>query len=102
MQRKTLHSQFVTLAFWLVGLSPLVAAQINGASLAAGGDSMPDVDLFTAAVCVMNDHAVKLNRRAVDSDLNILEPAAPAAHVNPVAIHSSIQIGLSQINPTAG
>jgi signal transduction histidine kinase/ligand-binding sensor domain-containing protein len=27
MQRKTLHSQFVTLAFWLVGLSPFVAAQ---------------------------------------------------------------------------
>ncbi|HEV2665309.1 MAG TPA: two-component regulator propeller domain-containing protein, partial [Blastocatellia bacterium] len=27
LQRKTLHRQFVTLAFWLVGLSPFVAAQ---------------------------------------------------------------------------
>src|SRR5262244_3862490 len=27
LQRKTLHSQFVTLALWLVGLSPFVAAQ---------------------------------------------------------------------------
>jgi hypothetical protein len=25
--RKTLHRQFVTLAFWLVGLAPIVAAQ---------------------------------------------------------------------------
>jgi hypothetical protein len=74
---------------------PIVAAQINGARLATGGDSMPDVDFFTAAVGVMNDHVVKLNRRAVDSDLDSLEPAAPAAHGNPVAIHPSIHIGLS-------
>jgi hypothetical protein len=47
----------------------------------------------------MNDHAVKLNRRAVDSDLDPLEPAAPAAHGDPVAIHPSIHIGLSQISP---
>jgi hypothetical protein len=58
---------------------PLVAAQINGARLAPGGDSLPDVDFFTAAVRVMDAHAVKLNRRAVDSDLDSLEPAAPAA-----------------------
>jgi len=80
---------------------PLVAAQINGSRLAPGGDSLPDVDFFTATVGVMDDHAVKLNRRAVDSDLNSLEPAAPAAHGNPVAIHSSILTGLSQINPGA-
>jgi hypothetical protein len=81
---------------------PLVATQINGACLATGGDSLPDVDFFTAAVGVMNNHAVKLNRRAVDSDLNTLEPAAPTTHVDLVAIHSPIHIGLSKINPAAG
>jgi len=78
----------------------LVATQINGARLAPGGDPLPDVDFFTTAVGVMNNHAVKLDRRAVDSDLNSLEPAAPAAHGNPVAIHSTVHIGLSQKNPT--
>jgi hypothetical protein len=78
----------------------VVAAQINGARLAAGGDSLPDIDLFIAAVGVMNDHAVKLNRRAFDSDLNSLEPAAPAAYLDSVTIHSSVHAGLSQKNPT--
>src|SRR5262249_15870365 len=80
---------------------PLVAAQINGARLAPGGDSPPDVDFCTATIGVMDHQAVKLNRRAVDSDLNSLEPAAPAAHGNLVAIHPSVHTGLSQIGPTA-
>ena len=80
---------------------PIVAAQINGARLTTGRDSLPDVDFFTTAVGVVNNNALKLDRRAVDSDLNSLEPARRPAHGNPVVIHPSIHIGLSQISPTA-
>jgi hypothetical protein len=58
---------------------PLVAAPINGARLAAGGNSLPDVDLFTAPVGVMDDRAVKLYRRAVDSDLKCSGVETPNA-----------------------
>jgi hypothetical protein len=80
---------------------PVVAAQVDGACLATGGDPLPDADLFTAAVGVMDDHATELNRRAIDPDSNSLEPAAPAAHMDSVAIHPSIHAGLSQENPAA-
>jgi len=63
---------------------------------------MPDVDLFTAAVGVMNDDALELNRRSINSDLNPLESAASPPHMDPVVIRPSIHLGVTQENPASG
>jgi hypothetical protein len=48
---------------------PIITAQINGACLAAGEDSLPNIKLLAAAIGVINDDSLKFNGRALNSDL---------------------------------
>jgi hypothetical protein len=44
----------------------------------------------------MNDDAIELNRRAINSYLNPVESAASLPHIDPVMIRPSIHLGLTQ------
>src|SRR5262245_19496318 len=49
----------------------------------------------------MDDDAIELDRRAINSDLNPLESAAFLPHIDPVVIRPSIHLGLTQENPAS-
>src|SRR5262245_2328612 len=81
---------------------PLAAAQVNGARLAAGGNPVPDFDLFIRAVRVMNHYSVKLDRAARDAKLNALKSALVSAYADSVAIPRAGDRRLSEIGPGSG
>src|SRR5262245_53557459 len=80
---------------------PVVTAQVDGAGLAAGGNVVANLDLFTGPVSVTNHHALELDRGVKDAKLNALKPAFGSAYHDCVTIPLAVHRRLSEKDPVS-
>ena len=78
---------------------PVIAAQIYGPRLAAGGDFVAELDLFTCTVSVMDHHALEFNRGAKDAKLNAPKSAFSSAYRDCVTIPLAVHRRLPEQGP---
>jgi len=78
---------------------PVIAAQVYGPRLAAGGNVVAELDLFTRAVRVTDHHALELDRRTRDAKLNASKCAFRSAYHDCVTIPLAVYRRLSEENP---
>jgi hypothetical protein len=81
---------------------PVIAAQVYGPRLAAGGDVVAELDLFTCTVSVTDHHALELDRSAKDAKLNAPKSAFRSAYRDCVTIPLAVHCGLSEQDPGSG
>jgi hypothetical protein len=78
---------------------PVIATQVDGPRLAAGGDIVADLDLFTRAVRVTNHQALELDWGTRDAKLNASKCAFRSAYHDCVTIPLAVYRRLSEENP---
>src|SRR5262245_21087300 len=81
---------------------PFIAAQVDGPRLAAGGDVVTELNLFTCAVPVTDHHALELDRGARDSKLNASKSAFRSSYCDCVTIPLAVHCSLSEQDPGTG
>src|SRR5262245_7693760 len=81
---------------------PLIAAQVDGPRLAAGGDVVANLDFLTGPVRETNHHALELDRGARDAKLNASKFAFTSAYRDRVKIPLAVHRSLSEQDPGTG
>jgi hypothetical protein len=76
-----------------------LAAQINGAGVATGGDALGHLDIVRGAVTVVNHDAAELDGASTNAELDLAERALRFGHLDIVVIHGAIHVGGAEEAP---
>jgi hypothetical protein len=75
---------------------PVIAAQVDGPRLAAGGDVVAELDLFAGPIRETDHHALELDRGARDAKLNASKCPFRSAYRDCVTIPLAVHRRLSE------
>jgi hypothetical protein len=78
-----------------------LAAQINGASLAAGGDALAHLEFVRGAVAVVNNNVLELDGAPANAELNLAESALRFGNLDVVVIRGAIYMRGAEEAPAA-
>jgi len=78
-----------------------LAAQINGAGLAAGADSLGHLEFIRLAITVVNHDVAELDGAPANPELNLAEGARRSGYLDIVVIRGAIHVGGAEEAPAA-
>jgi hypothetical protein len=76
-----------------------VPSQRDRTALVSSADDFTDLKRFSLSVAIVDDDAVKLNRRIIDADLQEAIASGSFAYFNIVMVMLAVNMGLAKIDP---